>query len=148
MRHLVVGAGPAGVIAAETLRRFDEQASVILVGDEPEPPYSRMALPYLLAGQIEESGTRLRHSPGHYDELGIEVRRERVTSLEPGDGKAFLEGGHELSWDAVLLACGSRPARPPVPGATQAGVHTCWTLADARLIAAQTEPGSKVVLTR
>lgn len=146
MRHLVVGAGPAGVIAAETLRRFDASASVVIAGDESEAPYSRMALPYLLADQIAESGTHLRHAPAHYDDLGIEVRRERVARLDPGAGKAVLSSGEELSWDKALLACGSRPTRPPLPGATQAGVHTCWTLADARLIAAQTQPGSKVVL--
>ncbi len=38
MKHVIIGAGPAGVIAAETLRAADGQASVTVVGDEPEPP--------------------------------------------------------------------------------------------------------------
>ena len=54
MKHVIIGAGPAGVIAAEALRAVDGQASVTVVGDEPEPPYSRMAIPYLLAGGVGE----------------------------------------------------------------------------------------------
>jgi NADPH-dependent 2,4-dienoyl-CoA reductase/sulfur reductase-like enzyme len=66
MDHVIIGNGPAGVIAAETLKRTDPDSRVRLIGDEPEPPYSRMALPYLLAGNIEESGTHLRHGRDHW----------------------------------------------------------------------------------
>jgi hypothetical protein len=52
MRHVIVGNGPAGVIAAETLRAQRPDDDITLVGDEPEPPYSRMAIPYLLPGDI------------------------------------------------------------------------------------------------
>ena len=45
MQHVIVGAGPAGVVAAETLRKGDRAADIVLIGDEPEPPYSRMAIP-------------------------------------------------------------------------------------------------------
>ena len=48
MKHVIIGAGPAGVIAAETLRKVQPDASVLIINDEPEPPYSRMALPYSL----------------------------------------------------------------------------------------------------
>ena len=57
MQHVIVGAGPAGVIAAETLRKGDRNAAITLIGDEPEPPYSRMAIPYVLDGGIEAGGT-------------------------------------------------------------------------------------------
>ena len=66
MKHVVIGTGPAGVIAAETLRRSDPDCSVRLIGSEPEAPYSRMALPYLLAENIGEDGTHLRHGADHY----------------------------------------------------------------------------------
>ena len=66
MRHVIIGAGPAGVVAAETLRRVDPSSDIFMLGDEPEPPYSRMALPYLLAGNVGESGTHLRHGDAHF----------------------------------------------------------------------------------
>ena len=52
MQHVIIGAGPAGVIAAETLRKNDASCSIKLIGDETEPPYSRMALPYYLIDNI------------------------------------------------------------------------------------------------
>ena len=56
MQHIIIGAGPAGVVAAETLRKTDPEAEITLIGDEPEPPYSRMAIPYYLCDNIDESG--------------------------------------------------------------------------------------------
>lgn len=146
MKHVVLGAGPAGVIAAETLRRADPGAAVTLVCGEAEAPYSRMALPYLLAEDVGEDGTHLRHGEGHYDSLGIELRQGHVASISPDKDEVTLEDGNSLSYDRLLIATGSRPARPPVPGMDLDGVVSCWTLEDARRIAAATKPGSKVVL--
>ena len=55
--HVILGAGPAGVIAAETLRKHAPGDRITLVGEEREAPYSRMAIPYLLMGNIDERGT-------------------------------------------------------------------------------------------
>jgi NADPH-dependent 2,4-dienoyl-CoA reductase/sulfur reductase-like enzyme len=55
-RHVIIGNGPAGVVAAETLRRADAAAEITLIGDEAEPPYSRMAIPYLLMGTDRRGG--------------------------------------------------------------------------------------------
>ena len=66
MRHIILGAGPAGVIAAETIRKHAPYDSITIVGDEAEPPYSRMAIPYLLIGHVGESGTYLRKDGAHF----------------------------------------------------------------------------------
>ena len=146
MRYLVAGAGPAGVIAAETLRRSDPAGDITLLGDESEAPYSRMALPYLLAGNIDEGGTHLRHGAGHYDKLGITLRRERLSALAPADKTVTLAGGEVLPYDKLLIATGSHTIRPPLPGMDSPGIENCWTLADARNIAERAGPGSEVVL--
>ena len=52
MKHIILGNGPAGVVAAETLRRAAPADDILLVGHEAAPPYSRMAIPYLLEGNI------------------------------------------------------------------------------------------------
>ncbi len=146
MKYLIVGAGPAGVIAAETLRGVDPRGSITLIGDEPEPPYSRMAIPYLRAGNVGEEGTHLRHGARHYDDLKIDVRRGRITGISPADQTVTLEGGKSLSYKRLLVATGSHPIRPPVPGVDLPGIESCWTLEDARRIAARAEAGSRVVL--
>ena len=146
MEYLIVGTGPAGVIAAETLRANDGEGKITLIGDEPEPPYSRMALPYLLAENIDEAGTYLRHGSDHYDKLGIRGEREHVSNVNSESRTVTLEGGSELSYDRLLIATGSRPFRPPIPGMDLAVVENCWTLEDARAIARRARPGSQVVL--
>ena len=146
MKYVVVGDGPAGVIAAETLRKADPRGSILLVGDEPEPPYSRMAIPYLLAGGIGEDGTYLRKSPGHYDNLRIRTLQDRVKKVSPRKGELTLAGGGTLPYDRLLIATGASPVKPRVPGLHLPGVHHCWTLKDARAIAGLAEQGSDVVL--
>ena len=146
MKHVIIGAGPAGIIAAETLRAVDRQASITVVGDEPEPPYSRMAIPYLLTGGIGEEGTHLRHTADHFETLAVDLRRDRVTRVHAGDGRVALEGGGHLDYDRLLVASGSHAVRPPIAGMDLPGVENCWTLADARRIAAGARKGARVVL--
>jgi NADPH-dependent 2,4-dienoyl-CoA reductase/sulfur reductase-like enzyme len=146
MRHLIIGAGPAGVVAAEHLRKYDPDGSVMLVGEEPEPPYSRMAIPYLLMDRIDERGTYLRKDPAHFDALGIEVVRDRVTAVDTGSQRVTLAGGGTAAYDRLLIATGASPIVPPIPGVDNERVHACWTLEDARRIAAGAGKGSSVVL--
>jgi NAD(P)H-nitrite reductase large subunit len=145
MKHLILGNGPAGVVAAETLRKLAPADEVTLLGDEPGPPYSRMAIPYLLMGHIGEEGTWLRKDPGHFERLAITLRSGRAASVDTGKREVRLESGERLPWDRLLVATGSRPNRPPVPGIELPGVHPCWTLEDARAIAARARKGGRVV---
>ena len=145
MRHVILGNGPAGVVAAETLRKAAPGDEVTLVGDEPGPPYSRMAIPYLLMGEIGEPGTWLRKDPGHFGRLGITLKEGRAVSVDTAGKRVRLASGETLAWDRLLVATGSRPNRPPVPGLDLPGVHPCWTLEDARAIAARAKKGSRVV---
>ena len=145
MKHLILGAGPAGVIAAETIRKHAPDDEVTIVGDEPETPYSRMAIPYLLMGQIGESGTRLRQTPDHYLQRRITLRRGRATAVDTDARRVTLDDGQLLPFDRLLIATGSSPATPPIPGIDGPGVHACWTLADARAIMARAVPGARVL---
>jgi NAD(P)H-nitrite reductase large subunit len=145
MKHVILGAGPAGVIAAETLRKHAPDDAIVIVGDEPEAPYSRMAIPYLLMGNIGESGTHLRHAPDHYQRLGIDLKRGRAARVDSAGRTVTLEDGSALAFDRLLIATGSSPATPPIPGIAGAGVHPCWTLADARAIMTLAKPGARVV---
>ena len=145
MKHLIIGAGPSGVVAAEHIRKFDKTASITIIGDEPEAPYSRMAIPYHLIGNIEEEGTHLRHKAGHFDDLEIELMNARVEKIDSVNKTVQLSTGQTESYDKLLIASGSRPVSPPIPGIGEPGVHSCWTLEDARSIAALAKPGAKVI---
>jgi NADPH-dependent 2,4-dienoyl-CoA reductase/sulfur reductase-like enzyme len=146
MKHVILGAGPAGVIAAETLRKQAPDDAITLVGDEPEAPYSRMAIPYLLIGNVGEEGTHLRHGKDHYAQQRIDVRRGvRATALDIRAQTVALSDGSTLAYDRLLIATGSSPASPPIPGIQSAGVHPCWTLADARAIMQRATQGARVL---
>jgi NAD(P)H-nitrite reductase large subunit len=145
MKHIILGAGPAGVIAAETIRKHAPQDTVVLIGDEPEAPYSRMAIPYLLIGNIGEEGTHLRHSADHFQKLRIELQRGRAAKVDTAAKTVTLQDGSSHSYDKLLIATGSTPATPPIPGIDGPGVHSCWTLADARAIQKLAQPGARVV---
>ena len=93
MKHVIIGNGPAGVIAAETLRKADSKSEITLVGGEPEPAYSRMAIPYLLEGKIGEEGTYLRKGAGHFAALRIREVQQRVVSVDSARKKLLLADG-------------------------------------------------------
>jgi NADPH-dependent 2,4-dienoyl-CoA reductase/sulfur reductase-like enzyme len=57
-----------------------------------------------------------------------------------------LAAGGTLPYDKLLLATGSHPIKPPIAGIDLPGVHTCWTLEDARAIARHLAPGKRVLL--
>ena len=145
MQHVILGAGPAGVIAAETLRKHKPLDPITLVGDEKEPPYSRMAIPYLLMGNIPESGTWLRKGTGHFEGLQIKVMQARATRVDPVARTLALDSGEQLRFDTLLIATGSTPVRPPIPGIDLPGVHPCWTLDDARKIMGLAVRGARVL---
>jgi NAD(P)H-nitrite reductase large subunit len=145
LRHVILGNGPAGVIAAETIRKHARDDTIVLVGDEPEPPYSRMAIPYLLMGQIGEAGTYLRKGNDHFGQQRIELVTGRAKSVDAPGRKVLLDDGRTVEFDTLLLATGATPIRPPIPGIDMAGVHSCWTLADARQIMALAKPGARVL---
>ena len=145
MKHVIVGNGPAGVIAAETIRKQCPGDDVVLIGDEPEPPYSRMAIPYLLTGSIEEAGTYLRKDRDHFARQRIALRKGRVTAVDTTSRQVSLQDGATLPFDRLLIATGATPIRPPIPGMDLPGVHPCWTLADARKIMALAKPGARVL---
>ncbi len=146
MQHIIIGAGPAGVIAAETLRKYDPDASITIIGDEPEPPYSRMAIPYYLANNIGEEGSYLRDPDAHYSQQNIELVQQRVEKVDTKAKKLSLSDGSSRAYDKLLLATGSSAISPPIPGLDLPQVHSCWTLEDARHIIELAQPGANVVL--
>jgi NADPH-dependent 2,4-dienoyl-CoA reductase/sulfur reductase-like enzyme len=145
MKHVIIGNGPAGVVAAETLRKRRPNDDIVMIGDEPHPAYSRMAIPYLLIGNIDERGTWLRKDPNHFESLRIRTVTGRVSAIETDTRKVRLSEGPSLEYDRVLIATGSSPVKPPIPGLDSPFVHPCWTLHDARSILALARPGARVL---
>ena len=116
MHHVIIGGGPAATNAIETIRAFDGGRSVItLICDEPA--HSRMALPYWLAGSIPEAHTHTGDA-AYFTRLNVTTRfGARVVAIDPQRKAVTLGDGGKLDFDNLLIATGSSPLRPPIPGA-------------------------------
>ncbi len=127
--HVIIGGGPGGMNAIETIRGYDADASITLISDEPA--YSRMALPYYISGNIpiEQVNTG---DDDYFSRLGVKTRfGARVTEVNPYANMVTLSDGSMVPFDNLLIATGSSAQQLNIPGADGDGVHNLWTVADA-----------------
>lgn len=146
MHHVIIGAGPAAVAAAEHIRKLDSRCDITMLAAEKVPPYSRMAIPYLLVGNIGQEGTYLRKSASHYDDQNISVVHGRASSIDTAAKQVVVAEGQNISYDKLLIATGATAMKPPIPGIDLDRVQNCWSMADAHKIIDKASPGSNVVL--
>ncbi len=129
---VIVGAGAAGSAAAEMLRREGYAGPIALVDPDEAAPYDRPNLSKdYLAGTAPEEWIPLRPA-GFYEVHGIERVVARAAAVDPAARVLTLDDGRSLDFGALLLATGSTPIRPRIPGADLPHVHTLRTLADCR----------------
>ena len=144
-RHIIVGGGTAGMNAITTIREIDHGASEIMLVSA-ERPYSRMVLPYYLARDISESHV-FTANPSRLAQLKVTPHLgRRAASLDTQARQLTLDNGMALEYDDLLIATGSSAVRAPVPGADGAGVHSFWTLDQARAVLSGITAGTQVVM--
>lgn len=147
MRVVIVGAGQAGAALAARLRALGHQGQIVMLGDEPAPPYQRPPLSkaYLL-GEMEEDRLWLR-APEFWAENGVDLRLgQAVTDLDP-TAKTVTVGGEVVEYDQLALTTGSSPRRlPPALGGALEGVYTVRTLADVDAMRAEFQPDRRVII--
>jgi 3-phenylpropionate/trans-cinnamate dioxygenase ferredoxin reductase subunit len=129
---VIVGASLAGAKAAEALRDHGFDGRVVLIGAEHDRPYER---PPLSKEYLRGEAGRERlyvHDEGFYAEHDIELRLGRTAvDLDPALKQLELDDGERLRYDRLLLATGSEPRRPAIPGANLDGVVTLRSAADS-----------------
>ncbi len=120
MRAVVIGTGPAGITAAETLRRLDPSGSVVALSAEDSPPYSPPAMAdHFLTGREEPLYWKGRDIA---ERLGIEERRgAHVEAIDTDSDEVVLGGGTRIGYDGLVIASGSR-LYAPLEGADLPGV--------------------------
>jgi NAD(P)H-nitrite reductase large subunit len=144
-RHLIIGGGTAGMNAMRAIREEERERSEITLVSA-EKPYSRMVLPYYLDRSIAESHV-FTATAAVLTQWGVKTHLgRRAAHLDVKANVCALDDGTKVEFDDCLIATGSSPVRPPVPGADGPGVHSFWTLAQCRDLIAQTAPGSHVAM--
>lgn len=140
-KNIILGGGPAGIYAMETIRDLDADAEITLISDEPA--YARMALPYYLSQEVPES-QMLTADEAYYQGKKVTFVSGRASGLDAAAKTLTLEDGSAHSYDNLLLATGSRAQRLDIPGSNLPGVTTLWTLEDARQVTSTLPPNAEV----
>ena len=134
VRILIVGGGIAGVSAAEGARKTSPAAKITLATGESHLPYYRINLTRYLAGETDQAQLPL-HPEEWYGNNGIELMRgSRLAGIDIDSSLARFEGEGDVAWDRLILATGSRPLVPPVPGTGLDGVTVLRTMDDAEML--------------
>jgi len=130
----IVGAGAAGVAAAETLRREGFTGAVSLFGDEDREPYDRPPLSkQVLAGRWELERLHLRPA-AHYSDLDISLVLDRAAvALDAIDRRITFADGSDARFDGIILCTGVRP-RMLTSGHGLHGVHVLRTARDVEAL--------------
>ncbi|MFA9272868.1 MAG: FAD-dependent oxidoreductase, partial [Baekduiaceae bacterium] len=146
-RLVVVGTGMAGLaVVEEALRRRPAETwRVTMLGEEALPPYNRVLLSKLLARDAGSGELELR-PPTWFSDQGVDLRGGLpATSIDTAARTVTDASGTDHPYDALVLATGSRPFVPPIPGANLAHVCAFRTWRDADALAAAA-PGTEAVV--
>ena len=146
MQVTIVGNSAAALSALESFRERDQTASVTLVSSEPGPAYSRVLLPYYLRRRLSYDAVFIRQMDDYARLRAATEFSARVEQVDPARRELQLADGRRLGFDRLLLATGSSPARPPIPGLGGPGIHTLWTLDDATRLDPLFREGAKVMV--
>jgi nitrite reductase (NADH) large subunit len=133
-RIVIVGAGIAGVSAAEAARDQSPAAEITLISKEANLPYYRLNLTRLLAREVDEPSLPI-HNEAWFSENRIElILGAEVTEIQPDVKAVTLRDGRRILFDRLILTAGAHPFIPPVPGAQKNGVTTLRSLDQVLMI--------------
>ena len=142
-RVLIIGGVAGGASCAARLRRLDEDAEIIIFERGPHVSFANCGLPYYVGKVIKEEGDLLVATPEMFNRnFRIEIRaRNEVSAIDREKQEIEvknLETGetYRERYDALVLAPGAAPLRPPIPGIGLPGIHILRTIPDSNAIKA------------
>jgi 3-phenylpropionate/trans-cinnamate dioxygenase ferredoxin reductase component len=144
---VIVGASLAGGTAAATLRQDGFDGTVVLIGEEPRPPYERPPLSkQYLRGEVPFERALVRpesfYEEHHIDtRFGIAARR-----IDPVERRVELASGEAVRYDKLMIATGVGNRRRPIPGLGLRNIFDLRAVSDADAIRAEIVAGRKAAV--
>jgi NAD(P)H-nitrite reductase large subunit len=130
-KYVLIGNSAASLAAVDGIRKCDKDGEITIVNREEGPAYSRVALPYYVAGEMTLDDLLIRQKPD-YAKVGVTLmEKENVAAIDPADKKVELESGKKVEFDKLLIGTGSETTVPPIQGLDQVPHHYLWTLDDS-----------------
>ncbi|PHV70586.1 FAD-dependent oxidoreductase [Sporanaerobium hydrogeniformans] len=147
MNYLIIGNSSAAIGAVEGIRQVDSTNPITIISDEPHHTYGRPLISYWLEGKLSDE--KMFYRPQNFYEknnckllLGT-----KVTAIDIEAQVVQLQDTSFIEYDKLLIATGSRPLMPPVPGLEQVkNKFSFMTYDDAKAIKAILKPDSKVLI--
>jgi NADPH-dependent 2,4-dienoyl-CoA reductase/sulfur reductase-like enzyme len=134
-RLVVIGGGAAGMSAASAARRVAPDLDVTVCEAGGFAAYGMCGIPYYLSGVVAAAESLLAYPPEEFTgNRGIDLRlHTRVSAIDPAARRLRVSGGRPdvLDYDALVVATGADPVRPPVPGLDHPRVFTVRSLDEA-----------------
>jgi NADH oxidase (H2O2-forming) len=118
---IIIGGGPAGMITALAAKSVYPEKSVCVIkeiGDGVIP----CAIPYMIHTLKDPKQNAMGNAP--FDKAGVDVIVGNVVSFDPIAHTVTLESGQGLNYERLVLATGTEPVLPPIPGVGIEGVFT------------------------
>ncbi|MEQ8656087.1 MAG: FAD-dependent oxidoreductase [Hyphomicrobiales bacterium] len=145
---LIIGAGQAGFQVAVSLRQKRFEGTILMVGDEPYPPYHRPPLSKAALKDGLNEATLWYRPDAFYETQMIEERRSaRAESLDRDAKQVTLSDGSLVGYDKLVLATGARArSLPQVMGVPEDTIFTLRTLDDAHALQPKLKPGVHVAV--
>ena len=143
MKFVIVGSGPAGIVASHMIKKLEPKSSVTLIGKEPNIVV-RCSEPYAIAGVIELKD--IIKPDEIITSANVEFIREEVVELDRVRRTVKTKSGREFEYDYLILTTGSKPFIPPIPGVDKENVFTLRTADDARRIREALEQAEHVII--
>jgi len=129
MKYLILGGGIAAASAAQAIRFHDPGGTIHVVSEERPGFYFRPLISMLVEGSRNRKDLLPEEDLGRT--CGAKVIYNRAVALLGESKKIQLESGEAISFDRLLIATGSRPALPDIPGKDEKSVFTFRTINDA-----------------
>ncbi|MBN2716394.1 MAG: NAD(P)/FAD-dependent oxidoreductase, partial [Deltaproteobacteria bacterium] len=143
-RLVIIGAGVAGVTAAETAASIPG-AEVVLISREPQLPYYRLNLTRYLAGEVDAAALEMK-GDDWFAENNVRLVYGEVTAVDRDARSVKLKDGTSHEYDKLIIAAGAHCFIPPFPGASRDGVFSLRTQKDADAIIAAARTAKKVAV--
>ncbi len=146
-KYVFIGGGVAAAQASVGMREVDKEGSAIIVCSENWWPYDRPPLSKnFLTKDLDPSDVESK-DPSFYEQNNIQVLRGRtVVSADTAGKKITLDDGTEIGYEKLLMATGSTPKKPSLPGIDLKGVHLLRTVNDSMAIKEGLESGKAAVM--